>query len=276
MSNRKLDGDGLPVRVRGSLLPPAILSGVRNGFALVGMFAAVYMGLAALDAAGILQRAEAQTEPVPPVQEVVHTAKRLSDESAGELAPVAVRAHHDPRQKPLARHIARTYRIAEDAADRLVATSFDAAKAYALDPILILAVMAIESRFNPIAESEMGAKGLMQVMSKVHFDKLDPHGGAEMVLDPRTNILVGAQILRECIDRAGGLEAGLQWYNGAPNDPQRPYADKVLGEYDRLAALVGRPRAPRGATPRPAADGGEHAAVPETKPAGVPQDIAST
>ena len=256
---------------------PRYWAGLRNGFAVVGLFAVAYLalnGVYGLDA-GVVTRSEAAFPP-----------KRVSlATDSHELAPVAVRSTHDPRQQPLVRHIAKNYRIAEEAAQKLVAAAFDAGKGYSLDPILILAVMAIESRFNPIAESDMGAKGLMQVMSKVHFDKLDSHGGEDMVLDPWTNIVVGAQILRESIDRAGGVEAGLQWYNGAANDPSRQYAEKVLGEYDRLAQLVGRPRAPRSApiaTPAvPAAltKGAEVGPAPagppaaNAKPASGPQEI---
>jgi soluble lytic murein transglycosylase-like protein len=152
----------------------------------------------------------------------------------------------NPNFDVLANYIARNYRIAREVAREVVNTSFDAAKGHAVDPLLVLAVMAIESRFNPIAESDMGAKGLMQVIPKFHPEKFELYGGEDMALDPRTNIRVGAQILQEYIARAGGTAAGLQWYNGAAHDVTRQYAEKVLGEYDRLASLVGRRPAVRG------------------------------
>ena len=80
-----------------------------------------------------------------------------------------------------------------------------------LDPLLLLAVIAIESRYNPLAESHVGAQGLMQVMTSVHQDKFDAVG--KNPLDPGANIAVGATILRDCINpvsythldfRAGG------------------------------------------------------------------------
>jgi hypothetical protein len=60
------------------------------------------------------------------------------------------------------------------------------------------------------------------------------HGGAEAVLDPATNIALGARILKEYIRRTGSLEAGLQFYNGALADPTSQYAQKVLAEKERL------------------------------------------
>ena len=89
----------------------------------------------------------------------------------------------------------------------------------------------------------------MQVIPKYHLEKLADHGGEARVLDPGVNIQVGARILKEYIDRAGDVESGLQWYNGAANDPTRGYAEKVLGEYDRLARLVGKSRMPRASRP---------------------------
>jgi soluble lytic murein transglycosylase-like protein len=120
-------------------------------------------------------------------------------------------------------------------------------RAVGLDPLLILAVISVESRFNPIAESNMGAKGLMQVIPKFHYEKLAEHGGEDAVLNPRTNMLVGAQILKEYIVRAGSLEAGLQMYNGASGDATQGYAQKVITErqgLEQTLARVGR----RGAT----------------------------
>jgi soluble lytic murein transglycosylase-like protein len=105
---------------------------------------------------------------------------------------------------------------------------------------LILAVISVESRFNPIAESNYGAKGLMQVVPKYHPEKFADQGGATAALDPRTNILVGTRILAEYIRRAGSLEAGLQLYAGASEDPMQGYAQKVIAERHRLRQKLPR------------------------------------
>jgi soluble lytic murein transglycosylase-like protein len=121
-----------------------------------------------------------------------------------------------------------------------VGEAYVAGSATGIDPLLILAVMAVESRFNPIAESEFGARGLMQVVPRFHLDKLAEHGGEEAVLDPRINIHVGAQILREYVRRTGSLEEGLQLYAGAADDPVQGYAQKVIAEKRRMAEVVAR------------------------------------
>jgi soluble lytic murein transglycosylase-like protein len=153
-----------------------------------------------------------------------------------------VSAAPDPRHKVLAGYLARRYRVAGDATVDLVSEAHTVGRAVDLDPLLILAVISVESRFNPIAESDMGAKGLMQVIPRFHTEKLAVHGGQDAVLDPKTNILVGAQILKEYIRLAGGVEAGLQMYNGASYDPSQSYAQKVIAEKQRLEQALRAPR----------------------------------
>ena len=137
-------------------------------------------------------------------------------------------------QRALAEFIARRYRIAESAASGFVAIAYHAGKQHSVDPVLILAVMAIESRYNPVAESVMGAKGLMQVIPKFHLEKLLDHGGEEALLNPEVNIHVGAQILREYYRRFGDQEMALQMYAGAFDEPTSQYANKVFAERARL------------------------------------------
>jgi soluble lytic murein transglycosylase-like protein len=158
---------------------------------------------------------------------------------AGELTlPAAViETPLEREQRVVAEYIAKRYRIADDAAGHFVAVAYRAADLHRLDALLILAVMAIESRYNPVAESVMGAKGLMQVIAKYHLEKLSDHGGEQALLEPEVNILVGAQILREYYRRFGDLETALQQYNGALDDPNSQYAAKVLAEKARLEPL---------------------------------------
>jgi soluble lytic murein transglycosylase-like protein len=148
------------------------------------------------------------------------------------------------KYRALANYVSRKYRIAPDVTEQFVGAAYDAGRQVGLDPLLILAVMAVESRFNPVAESLMGAKGLMQVIPKHHLDKLLEHGGEDAVLDPMINIALGARILKEYVRRTGSLEAGLQFYNGALADPSSQYAQKVFAEKERLQQAVrqfGRP-----------------------------------
>lgn len=145
----------------------------------------------------------------------------------------------DNKQRRVASWLARRYHIASSASHMLVSVSYTSAQELKLDPLLILAVMAIESRFNPLAESAVGAQGLMQVMPKVNQDKFHGHGGVKAALNPIANIKVGAKILKEFIQRGGSVEAGLKLYVGAGNlATDGGYGSKVLQEYERLKMVA--------------------------------------
>lgn len=146
----------------------------------------------------------------------------------------------NPRFRTLAVYLSRRYKVAPDVTEQLVGAAHEAGGRLGMDPLLILAVMGVESRFNPIAESVMGAKGLMQVIPKFHQDKLEEHGGEDAVLDPMTNILVGTRILKDAMRRGGGLMSGLQLYAGAFGDDGRQYAQKVMAEKERMQQTLKR------------------------------------
>ena len=158
--------------------------------------------------------------------------------STTPVAPSARESAAEREQQAVAEFIANRYRVAEKAAAGFVSVAYRAGEKYSLDPLLILAVMAIESRYNPVAESNAGARGLMQVIPKYHPEKLEPHGGEESLLVPEVNILVGAQILREYLRRFGGdTETALQVYNGALDEPTSRYSNKVFAEKALLEAM---------------------------------------
>ena len=162
----------------------------------------------------------------------------VMDQFAGTAATTAVaEALPDREQQAVAEFIAKRYRVAEDVVAEFVAIAYRAGAQHRVDPLLILAVMAIESRYNPVAESVAGARGLMQVIPRYHPEKLEPHGGEEALLTPEVNILVGAQILREYQRRFGDTETALQMYVGALDEPTSQYANKVFAEKARLDAL---------------------------------------
>ena len=143
----------------------------------------------------------------------------------------------------LAGMVAKKYRISREATREFISTAYREGGRIGLDPLLIIAVMAVESRFNPVAESDAGAVGLMQIIPRYHAARFDATEG-DSVLDPRTNIQLGAKVLKEYIKRAGTEAAGLQLYNGTPDDESNAYANKVLGEKQRLQQAVKRVRDP--------------------------------
>jgi hypothetical protein len=138
--------------------------------------------------------------------------------------------------------LSRKYRVAPEPLSALVAEAFALGQRLQLDPTLILAVMAVESRFNPFAQSAMGAQGLMQVMTRVHTDKYEGFGGQLAAFDPVSNLRVGVQVLQDCIKRAGSVEGGLRLYVGAVTTDGNDYINKVLAEHQRILNVsLGKP-----------------------------------
>ena len=145
----------------------------------------------------------------------------------------------DRQQAAVAQWLSRRYRVAPEPISRLVQEAWAIGQHAKLDPTLILAIMAVESSFNPFAQSSVGAQGLMQVMTKLHDDKYERFGGNHAAFDPVTNLRVGVQVLKECIARAGSLEAGLRFYVGAANlADDGGYAGKVLAEQGFLRLVM--------------------------------------
>jgi soluble lytic murein transglycosylase-like protein len=142
----------------------------------------------------------------------------------------------DKERHAVAMHLASKYRISMAESQRYVSHAIEVANEVNLDPVLLLAVMATESSFNPNAQSRAGAQGLMQVLTRVHTEKFEPYGGVVAAFVPEANIRVGALILKACIAKAGSLEAGLRSYLGAPNASSGPnsYTYKVIAEREEL------------------------------------------
>jgi soluble lytic murein transglycosylase-like protein len=188
--------------------------------------------------------AAAKPVPVKPaVPEASHTEVVASQANQIEHATkLPVADQKDPaqrEQKWVTNWLSKRYRVAGDATNMLVSATYNTAREVKIDPLLVLAVMAIESGFNPFAESPVGAQGLMQVMSKVHHDKFQPLGGVKAALNPVANIKVGASILKEYVNRGGSVESGLKMYVGAAAfENDAGYGYKVLAEYKRLKEVA--------------------------------------
>jgi soluble lytic murein transglycosylase-like protein len=154
------------------------------------------------------------------------------------------------QQAAVAYWLSKKYRVAPEPVSALVAEAYEIGDKAKLDPTLILAVMAVESGFNPFAQSSVGAQGLMQVMTGIHSDKYESFGGKLAAFDPVTNLRVGVKVLQECIQRAGSLNAGLKFYVGAANlGDDGGYADKVMAEHARLRLVANGRAVPLAAPP---------------------------
>ncbi len=137
-------------------------------------------------------------------------------------------------------NVAQRYRVSAEALLPVFEAAQAAGREWRLDPLLIVAVISIESRFNPYSQSPMGAQGLMQIIPRYHQEKLPKDAGSRAFFDPVTNVQIGARILQEAIRRQGGLMEGLQYYAGAIDDVEQAYANKVVAEKNRLEQVPRR------------------------------------
>ena len=267
-----------------------------NSLALLGL-AVIGIGLLAGGRADLRHALEAQTLSWLQARHEARQPAAAEEVDLGEPDAIARATAVDPKdlnrtQAAVAGWLARRYRVAPEPVSRLVQEAWRVGELVNLDPTLILAVMAVESSFNPFAQSPVGAQGLMQVMTKVHDNKYVAFGGSHAAFDPVTNLRVGVQVLKECIARAGSLEAGLRYYVGAANSSDDGgYALKVLVEQNILRQLAGlkplplparRPAAVADAANRDAPSAGAAAPVdaadpiarPALDPVTLPEKIA--
>jgi hypothetical protein len=214
---------------------------LHNGFALLGL--ALVAALALLTARPDI-RQSGETQLVEWL-----SARNINSESlinvmeanpdASDRATAANPSDLPKQQAAVAMWLSKKYRVAPEPISALVNEAFNLGKKTKLDPTLILAVMAVESGFNPFAQSHVGAQGLMQVLTRVHSEKYEDFGGTFAAFDPLTNLKVGVRVLQECIARAGSVEGGLKYYVGAANlQDDGGYAYKVLAEHARLKLVA--------------------------------------
>ena len=208
-----------------------------NGFALVGL-AVMFVVITLTARPELRQISEVKLFTWLQTRQVVVT-EAPSEIDAIDRATASNPQDLPKQQAAVAFWLSKKYRVAPEPLSALVAEAYEIGARIKLDPTLILAVMAIESRFNPFAQSPVGAQGLMQVMTKVHSDKYEDFGGKLAAFDPLTNLRVGVQVLQECIKRAGSLEGGLRYYVGAANiEDDGGYAGKVMAEHARLQMVA--------------------------------------
>lgn len=217
---------------------------VRNSFALVGLL--VIFSSATLVARPDLR----QTGEERLISWLQARQEALLGPTEPPLAPsdgtLAVNPKDLPKeQAKVAYWLSKKYKVAPEPVGLLVAEAYATGTRVQLDPTLILAIMAVESSFNPFAQSAVGAQGLMQVMTRVHTDKYEPLGGKLAAFDPVSNLRVGVKVLTDCISRTGSVEGGLVCYVGASQlDNDGGYASKVLAEHTRLRQIAGQRKAP--------------------------------
>jgi soluble lytic murein transglycosylase-like protein len=124
-----------------------------------------------------------------------------------------------------------------------------------VDPLLVVAIIHVESSFNPRARSRAGALGLMQVRVPTLREQLDrPRARTADALDPRTNLQAGIRYLGQLLDVFGATDLALMAYNAGPGRMQRllaqgsipprirDYSRKVAEELERIRSALLRRR----------------------------------
>jgi hypothetical protein len=225
------------LRTFGSDIAQGLFEITHSGFAMLGL-AVVFAALTLTVQPQIREQGEQQ------LMEWLRARQLAENPDDFFVGPIERATAADPSELPkqqakVAYWLSKKYRVAPEPISALVAEAYNIGMHSKLDPTLILAVMAIESGFNPFAQSPVGAQGLMQVMTKVHVDKYETAGGNLAAFDPVTNLRVGVKVLQECISRAGSIEGGLRYYVGAANiDSDGGYAQKVLDERARILSVA--------------------------------------
>ena len=117
---------------------------------------------------------------------------------------------------------------------------YEKSKKYDVDPNLVAAVIEQESRFRPRAQSQVGARGLMQLMPRT-----GRWMGARDLYNPEQNIDAGVKYiayldkrfngdLKKIVAAYNGGEGNVMRYQGVPPFREtRQYVKKVLKNYDK-------------------------------------------
>jgi soluble lytic murein transglycosylase-like protein len=140
---------------------------------------------------------------------------------------------------PLARQMGEAER------DALARALLEASREHGLQPAFVLAVIEVESRFDPYAVSHKGALGLMQVLPSTGAPiarRLGiPWRGPQTLFDPHANVRIGVAYLSELLDRYANVRAALAAYNWGPGEIDNrlrqgdvlpaSYAERVLDAY---------------------------------------------
>ena len=244
-----------------------------NSFALIGL-AVAFVAIALTARPDLRQAGEERLMNWLQARQVEMVGMPI-EPGASERATASNPKDLPKEQAAVAYWLSKKYRVAPEPLAALVAEAYDIGGRAKIDPTLILAIMAIESSFNPFAQSSVGAQGLMQVMTRVHTDKYQSFGGHHAAFDPVTNLRVGVKVLQESIARAGSVEGGLRYYVGAANLPDDGgYAAKVLAEHFRLRQVAGGRAMP--VTPPPMLSTQAPAQViPVANPPATPPAVAS-
>ena len=166
------------------------------------------------------------------------------------------REQHRPKELVRIYSIVRSYRsdISESEIWRISEVIFEESAKRTIDPLLVLALIQVESGFQSAAVSPMGARGMMQIMpdtgkflaeALAHEDGFHPAAfRPESLDDPVLNVRLGIFYLQDLRKQFQHLNLVLAAYNFGPAEIQNrvennlemsdEFATLVLGAYQRL------------------------------------------
>lgn len=156
----------------------------------------------------------------------------------GQLAEEARFQREAIVKSHLVQFIVRTYKQTPVVAERIVEAAYKESVRNRLSPLLILAIIAQESSFQPEAESGYGAQGLMQVVARIHAKEVALLPNPGKLWHPESNIATGSDILRRFLKSAGGnIDLALTRYSGNAT----AYAARVRGHWAALRSAAASP-----------------------------------
>jgi len=220
----------------------------RNGFALLGL--AVITVLLLLAARPEL-RATATTQLMGWLEARQPTNSWSSAEGFAALARTTAGDPLDlpAEQASVTYWLSRKYKVSPEPLSVLVAEAFQLGDRAQIAPTLILAIMAVESNFNPFAQSLQGGQGLMQIQPSQQLHKLADLGGPMASFDPLSNLRIGVSTLHDLSVQHGSIEAGLTAYAQATKRFDSNYLVRVVQEEQKLAQITQSVRQARAQSP---------------------------
>jgi soluble lytic murein transglycosylase-like protein len=223
--------------LRGGLLAALLVAACQTSHPVVAEPLSLRAPIAIADILPLLPLVEPAPTPVPAA---IDPALSLADAD-----PVADTAWIDAVLMRRAPTLSTRARAA-------LALEVSGAAEYGLDPLVVLSLIAQESRFDPGARGQHGALGLMQIRPFVARDVAHRHGipwqGHSTLLDPAHNVAIGTAYLGEILRQFGDLELALAGYNMGPtrlqrmlargDEPKGEYVGRILSHYADLASLA--------------------------------------
>ncbi len=225
-----------------------------------GLFLLLLLGSLAVGLDYVIKERERNHRQIAALRtQIEHLQRQIEPESENNVRDIAAFVQHKYRRIPI--------EMAE-----LIAIHIDRwSNLNDLNPAVVVGIIDVESDFNPLAVSNKGARGLMQVIPSYWAEELqissnfDFHG-------IETNIRAGIYVYLKYLDMENNnIKRALNRYNGSDRD-KGEYANKVyqaIGEFTAFRHLTAKSDKATGETTEDeasAVENTEKAADPETSP----------